>query len=253
MNIVSAIKRLFAQTFMVLLLLLILLAGNAAAQDSDNDGFTDPQEIAGITLLNGQILPRCPDNALATDACVDPAGADLFVILVAVGGARVPANPLSFMVNLTPSLGVHQIADNPDRLIVAGVAQKAIRLTLDPDLNDAIWGISLRQGTPLTAGDGTVFTARIRRTLDNKYTAATGSPAPQDVVDNCIRHTIAHEAGHNKSISPQSDSRFGGNHYATSDKVVMSQSATITSKGTRVTVVCPSNYASPDVIGFRLK
>jgi hypothetical protein len=54
-------------------------------------------------------------------------------------------------------------------------------------------------------------------------------------------------------IASQYNSRFGGNHYSTSDKVVMSQSATITVKGSRVTVICPNTYASPDVTGFRLR
>lgn len=254
-------RPLYLKMTAALLLLLALLVVNAQAQDADNDGLTDAQETAGIQLIPGVTLPDgnsflglCGLNALATDPCVDPAGPDVFVILVrAAVGSRIPTNPLGFMVNLTPSLGVHEISNNIDRCILADCIQKAIRITEDLNLNDTIWGRSLFQGTPNTAGEATVFTERIKRTLDEKYLSATGSAAPQAVVDDCIRHTIAHEGGHNKAISPQSNSRFGGNHYATSDKVVMSQSATITVKGSRVTVVCPSAYASPDTTGFRLK
>jgi hypothetical protein len=157
------------------------------------------------------------------------------------------------MVNLLQALGVHEISNNTDRLITAVSTQKAIRITEDLNTNDTIWGRSLFQGTPNTAGEATVFTQRIKNALDQKYQSAGLGLAPQAVVDNCIRHVIAHEGGHNEAISPQVNSRFGGNHYSTSDKVVMSQSATITVKGSKVTVVCPSAYASPDVTGFRLK
>lgn len=249
------------RTTAVFLLSLTLLVVNAQAQDADNDGFTDAQETAGIQLIPGITLPggiaflgRCPANALPTDPCVEPNGPDLFVILLrAAAGSLIPANPLAFMVNLSPALGVHEISNNPDRLISSASTQKAIRITEDLNLNDTIWGRSLFQGTPNTAGEATVFTARIKRSLDQKYQSVGQAGAPQTVVDNCIRHTIAHEGGHNQAISPQANSRFGGNHYSTSDKVVMSQSATITVKGSNVTVVCPGNYASPDVTGFRLK
>lgn len=260
--IVSLHRNLCLRTIAALLLSLALLVVNAQAQDADNDGLTDAQETAGILLIPGVValpdgtnfLERCPATALATDSCVDPAGPDVFVILVrAPTGSRIPSNPLAFMANLTPSLGVHEISNNTDRCIIADCVQKAIRITEDLNTNDTIWGRSLFQGTPNTAGEATVFTERIKRALDQKYLSATGSPAPQTVVDNCIRHVTAHEGGHNKAISPQSNTRFGGNHYSTSDKVVMSQSATITVKGSSVTVVCPSIYASPDITGFRLK
>jgi hypothetical protein len=241
-----------------------LFVFNAQAQDADNDGFTDLQERAGIQLIQGVTLPDgtsflglCGPNALATDPCVDPAGPDVFVILArATAGSLIPTNPLGFMVNLLSSFGVHEIGNspnNPDRFITSVSQQKAIRITEDLNTNDTIWGRSLFQGTPNTAGEATVFAQRIKNALDQKYLSATGTPAPQAVVDDCIRHTIAHEAGHNELIASQYNSRFGGNHYSTSDKVVMSQSATITVKGSRVTVICPNTYASPDVTGFRLR
>jgi len=249
------------RTTAVLLLSLALFVVNAQAQDADNDGLTDAQETAGIQLIPGVTLPGginflglCPTGALATDPCVDPAGPDLFIILVrAAAGSRIPTNPLGFMVNLSQALGVHEISNNIDRCIISGCVQKAIRITEDLNTNDTIWGRSLFQGTPNTAGEATVFTQRIKNALDQKYQSAGLGLAPQAVVDNCIRHVIAHEGGHNEAISPQANTRFGGNHYSTTDKVVMSQSATITVKGSTVTVVCPSTYASPDVTGFRLK
>ena len=260
----TTFKRLSLHMTAITVLLLALFVVNAQAQDADNDGFTDLQERAGIQLFPGVTLPDgtsflglCGPNALATDPCVDPAGPDLFVILArAAAGSLIPTNPLVFMVNLIPSLGVHEISNspnNPDRFVSSLSQQKAIRITEDLSTNDTIWGRSLFQGTPNTAGEATVFTQRIKNALDQKYLSATGSPAPQAVVDDCIRHTTAHEAGHNELIASQYNSRFGGNHYSTSDKVVMSQSATITVKGSRVTVICPNTYASPDVTGFRLK
>ena len=243
------------------LLLSVALLGKARAQDADNDGFTDAQETTGIQLIPGVTLPggisflgRCGANALATDPCVDPNGPDVFVILVRAAGSRIPANPLAFMVNLSPALGIHEISNSTDRLISSVSAQKAIRITEDRNTNDTIWGRSLFQGTPNTLGGGeaTVFTERIKLALDQKYQSVGQAAAPQTVVDNCVRHTIAHESGHNEAISPTANSRFGGNHYATSDKVVMSQSATITVKGSTVTVICPNTYASPDITSFKL-
>jgi hypothetical protein len=187
----TTFERLGSHMTAATVLLLALFVVNAQAQDRDNDGLTDAQETAGIQLIQGVTLPDgtsllglCGPNALATDPCVDPGGPDLFVILV-----RAAAG------SLIPSLGVHEISNspnNPNRLVTSVSQQKAIRITEDRNTNDTIWGRSLFQGTPNTAGEATVFTQRIKKALDDKYMSATGSLAPQNVVDNCIRHTIAH-------------------------------------------------------------
>src|SRR5262245_56803788 len=192
-KIVSTQRSLCLQTTAALLLLLALLVVNAQAQDADNDGLTNAQETVGIQLIQGVRLPDgtsflglCGPSALATDPCVDPAGPDLFVILVrAAAGSLIPTNPLAVMVNLTPALGVHEISNNPERLITAVSQQKAVRITEDLNTNDTIWGRSLFQGTPNTAVEATVFTQRIKNALDQKYLTARGTTAPQDVVDNC--------------------------------------------------------------------
>jgi hypothetical protein len=255
---------LYVRLIGVVMLSLVFLIANAQAQvagDSDNDGFTDAQENPpGITLFNGgTIFPPCLATALATDPCVHPLSPDLFIILApAATGSLLPSGPLNIIPSLLPGFGVHQITSaqaSQDRLVTSVSPQKAVRITESLDTNDVIWGRSLFQGNPNSAGEATVFTQRIKNAIISAYQQAgvVNAAAQQADIDKCIRHTIAHEAGHNTLIASQYNSRYGGYHYSASTQVVMSQNATITSKGGKVTVVCPQVYASPDAAGFRLK
>jgi hypothetical protein len=254
----TQLANLFVQLMGMAALALLLVISNAWAQDVDNDGFTDTQEKTGIVLLDGTIFPMCQANALVTDPCVHPLTPDVFIILIPVTPGLIPANPLGIIPNLTPTFGVHQITAGQatqDRIVTSVSPQKAIRITESLDTNDTIWGRSLFQGTPNTAGDATVFTQRIKNAIVTAYQQAGVINAVQQQADtdNCVRHTIAHESGHNMLITSVYNSKYGGYHYSTSSQVVMSQTATIVTKGGKVTITCPQVYASPDSTSFKLK
>jgi len=179
---------------------------------------------------------------------------DLFVILVPATPSLIPSNPLSIIPNLKAGLGVHQISSgqaSTDRLVTSASPQHAISITENLNTNDTIWGASLFQGTPNNAGVATVFTQRIANKITATYQGA-GLSVPAGVIEGCIKHTTAHEAGHNMAIASQYNAKLGGNHYSTSSQVVMSQTATITVKGSNVTVICPQTYATPDPTDFKL-
>jgi hypothetical protein len=250
------------------MLSLALLAGNAKAQvvDSDNDGFSDSIETTGFILSLGlnnangtNSVSLCGAGALATDPCVHPAGPDLFVILVPATPSLIPSNPLLIVPTLlSGGLGAHQLTQasaTTSRIVTTLSGQNAVRVSESLDTNDVIWGRSLFQGNPNTAGEATVFTQRIKNAIITAYQQAgvINAAAQQADIDKCIRHTVAHESGHNTLIASQYNSRYGGYHYAASSQVVMSQNATITTKPGKVNVICPQVYASPDAAGFRLK
>ena len=233
---------------------------NAQAQvDSDNDGFSDLQENAGITLFNGTSFLPCPAGALVTDPCVHPLTPDLFVILTPATPSLLPLSPLSVLINLTQNFGLHQISSGQtasDRTIAPAIGpQKAVSVTESIDTNGLDWGRSPFQGTPNSAGVATVFTQRIKNAVANSYQQAgvVNSTRQQTDTNNCIMQVIAHETGHNTAITSAYNSRYGGYHYSTSSQVVMSQTATITTKPGKVTIICPNIYASPDASAFRLK
>ena len=227
-----------------------LASAQTQDQDTDRDGFTDAEETAGIVLSDGTIFSGCVSGADRT-TCLDPLTSDFFVTLVPASRSLIPSDATQFIRNLIGE-GVHEItADQagPNRQVTA--SQKAIRITESLDTNDTLWGISLFQGTPNTAGEAIVFTQRISDKINQVYTDA-GSFPPPGVIEKCIRHTYAHEGGHNMNIRFETD-RSGENHYSTRDQVVMSTSVTIKVKGSNVSVNCPDQYADPDFVDFRLQ
>jgi hypothetical protein len=259
-------RNLCGQLTGAVMLSVTLLAVNAQAQDVDNDGFPDSIEQSGFNLslgltnIDGTIgVSQCLAGALATDPCVHPSGPDLFVILVPATPSLIPSNPLLIVPTLlTGLLGAHQLTQasaTTGRIVTTLSAQNAVRITESLDTNDVIWGRSLFQGNPNSAGEATVFTQRIKTAIINAYQQAgvVDTTRQQADIDKCVRHTTAHESGHNTLIASQYNSKYGGYHYSASTQVVMSQNATITTKPGKVSVICPQVYASPDATGFRLK
>ena len=256
----TMLEPLYVKLMAVVVLSLMFVVANAQAQvDSDNDGFTDLQESAGITLADGTIFPSCPAGALVTDPCVHQLSPDLFVILTPASPTLMPANPLAILLNLTANLGVHRINSGQaatDRTVSPAISpQKAVSVTESLDTNATDWGRSPFQGTPNSAGLATVFTQRIKNAIASAYQQAgvVNLTQQQADTDNCVRQVTAHEIGHGTAIASVNNSRYGGNHYSTSSQVVMSQTATITTKPGKVTIICPNTYASPDATSFKLK
>lgn len=259
--------------FGCLVLLLAVLVVNSQAQDTDNDGFA---ETAGITTLGTSPInvPLCPAESTNDGAfCMRALGPDIFVILAPAAGGRLGAlsDPLQVIRNLdrpapAATTGVHQLTPaqvSSARQIspTATSAQKAIRVTENLGKKTdgtkgtnpyGLWGSSTKQGTPNTFGGGEakVFTAQIAADITAHHAPAA---VPAGKIEDCIRHTIAHEVGHNLVIAAQADPALTGSHYSTTQGVVMSQAPVFIKSGGVVDVICPTLFAAPDHTGFRLK
>jgi hypothetical protein len=212
-----------------------------SAVDTDGDGFTDAEETAGITLVDGNSDPTItvPPCAFTPgedrNSCLDPSTQDLFVILVPdTNGSLLPADPLLFVhrpkVSGGLGLATHIIsADQAPSTRYVTPNQKAVRVTenLNEDPGEVILGIA-NQGTPMGLDRATVYTKRIFNHVNDVY----GDPAavPSGFIDDFIRHTIAHEVGHMTNLAIEYNRRFGGYHYKTGSEVMMEQSVSYTTK-----------------------
>jgi len=265
---------------LVALLSFVVFVGNTRAQvsnviDNDSDGLDDIAEGAGLTLRDGTLLPVCAAGAGNHDPCVHPASPDLFVAVARASGGLMPSLPLEFLGNLNRSsnqiTGIHELTPaqiDPVTRQFSSSAQKAIRVTeslatvtTSSTNTDAIWGKTPLLGTPNLAGEATVFTQQIANDVQAKYNAAraAGNTSITDAqiqakIAECIKHTVAHEAGHNLGpLAAQYNSKLGGNHYSTTQQLTMSQGPILSQKGTNVNVVCPATFTSTDATTFKIK
>lgn len=185
------------------------------APDSDNDGISNAQELSGITLAGGAIIPG-KNSGLPRDQRLDPDTKDLFVILDQATSSKFPANPLEFALRPQSQGGLgfitfHVIPSaqtQGDRFLNSLTAQKAVRVTESLDISNPTVLGSSTTGTP-DQDKGTVFTQRIENHVKTVYAAA-----PQDLIDKYIKHTIVHELGHMVGpLAPAYNANYGGNHY----------------------------------------
>lgn len=201
------------------------------ASDSDNDGLSDAQEQAGITLGDGTPYPPCTQGMDRT-LCVDPATKDLFLILVPASGSLLPSNPLEFVTKSQSQGGlgiaVHLISQNQvltgsDRNVTP--SQKVVRVTEIVDTSASnVLGESDGCGTPNGMDNARIYTKRIIDFVNSKYTGA-----PQSLIDTYIKQVIAHEIGHTVGpLKSPYDANCGGYHYCTiqppGTNVIMEQS-----------------------------
>jgi hypothetical protein len=223
--------------------------------DTDNDGFTDAQECAGIPLNQGSArsttFPSCftnnVRNSLARSACLHPDEPDLFVALVPTATTLIPADPFEYVRRLRTQQGleiaVHQltatqvkVSTDPalDRLLTSGSPQKAVRVTESAEglASGAVLG-NATNGTPNTTGKVVVWPVRILEHINQVRTAAGVVALPatdQLVVIPYIKQVIAHEMGHVlgplANVSTKTASNYGGKHYSPDDHVIMSQYVT---------------------------
>ncbi len=203
------LKRLFGLTVICLALLFFRVPAQSAtncvtasgALDSDCDGISDVEEaspVAGVTT--------------------SPALADLFVVLGPVSsGSLLPGSPLNILMTSAASIGlnVHQIANNqilPNTARNVTASQKAVRVVESLYVGSYL-GVS-PQGTPDTTPDtgaSVVYTQTITNTVTGLCTPPKGkalicndadgiTSGQQAVIDKYIRHTIAHETGHQLNL-----------------------------------------------------
>lgn len=231
----------------------------ATSADADSDGYTDIEECAGLTLLDGTVVPNCGAGT-GPVGCLNPDAKDLFVIIVpATPSSLLPSNPLAYLSALGITTHTITVAQaGTDRSITS--SQKAVKVTESLDTSETILGIA-NYGTPNGLDLATIFTARIKNFVTSKCTAAgittckeyyTGLTVMDDIINHYMKNTIAHEIGHITSLTSTYNSRFGGYHYKTGSGVVMEQSCEYTSKVSTVTFYIPSVYASSDPAAAKL-
>ena len=235
------------------LLLLVALAfaivpSQATAQDSDSDldGFTDQQEMDGITLMDGTVIPT------------DPTTPDLFVILRPATPSNFPTNPLAFVSRpqAEGGLGIttHEITPlqaGADRTVSSASPQKAVRITENLHPEGIILGYA-NQGTPNDLDAAIIYTEHIKSHVNSVY-GEVGTSPPVGLIDTYIKHTIAHEIGHMTSLAVDYNSRFGGYHYKSGSEVIMEQAVKYTEKKGIVTFYMSTEYAEPSQDGLLLK
>jgi hypothetical protein len=216
--------------------------------DFDNDGVTDEEECLGLSTAEGAALdfPSCVDTGLERADCLDPATQDLFAILVQAEASNFPDNPLEFVSKPLADGGLglttHEVSLD-DRNITP--SQKAVRITesLISDCGNVLGFANLG----LTFDEATIYTDRILCFVSEVYSDA-GATAPADIEDSVInpiiRWVIAHEVGHVLQLSPEYNSRFGGNHFRSGSRVIMEQIFKYSTKKNTVTFSIADEFSS---------
>jgi hypothetical protein len=243
--------------------------------DDDNDGFTNGEECNGLDNAGSGSFSfpgyLSPNRGDVRTGYLDPAGKDLFLILVRAtptSNSLIPADsPTTIYSNGLP-VTVHEITPSDadaNRFVTS--TQKAAQITedLNADSDATILGSS-QQGTPNNFDGARVFTQRIKNFVLGRcvtgYTCKANPDASgvasvtgiENVTNLYIRNVISHEMGHVSSLTPIKDRRFEW-HYAPATGTVMEQSAKYTSnKSSKVVMFYLSTqYTSPDVAGVTLK
>lgn len=226
------------------------------APDRDNDGISDDQELNGITLAGGMVIPGKSSGLPRADR-LDPDTPDLFVILEQATPSKFPTNPLEFALKPQSQGGLGFIAfhvipgtqTQGDRFLNSLSAQKAVRITESLDVSDPIVLGSSTCGTP-DQDKGTVYTQRIENHVKSVYQAAGATPPP-GLIDTYTKHTITHELGHMVGpLAPVSNPDFGGNHYQSlPNDLLMNQF--VYYEGT--TFYIGTSFTSADQGGVKLK
>lgn len=235
-----AIGRKWGLMTLLLALSFCLMAGSVMAQvdcnnpgdtDSDGDGLTDVQECNGI-VLTGDIQ--------VTN--LDPDRRDLFVILKkATTGSILATIEFDPFATLRDLVNVHEISESQLDVngTVNGTQHAAILLEKPAEGAGGGYFGEMPWGTPNQGNVGQVYTGDIH----NFVYGLGGSDADFAAY---VQYVIAHEHGHGLKLTPTLISRYDGYHYATRKKVVMSESATVsTKKGVSFTIPATWHADSP--------
>lgn len=239
-------------------LIFSLVAGQASAQitcsnastgDYDEDGFTDLQECAGITLLDGTLFPGASDTTKARADRLDPNSKDLFVAYLRLSSGHLGALPdpfkdqtfhgIEFKGLSGLGITVHQLVGvqiRIDRIVSLASAQKAIQVVESLDTNGKDLGLC-QWGTPLGLDGCTVFTQRAKTFINTTCDSAKDTTTDRNQVFLAYAtFLILHETGHSVGgLAAEYNDRFGGYHYKAGAAVVMEQAASYSTKGGKCT------------------
>jgi len=248
-----------------------VFAGAATVADADNDGFSDTEEAAGITLTGGTLVPGCgasvPAPGQTRNACLDPKTKDLFVIFTPLAtNSSMPAfnDAMEYVWRSKASGGLeiatHSITAAQVKTAPRNVTatQKAVKVGEASDATSTTVLGTSTYGTPNGTNNVIVYTKRIQAFIDGvcpagvTCTDSTGLLDKAAVVAKYIRHTIAHEIGHDVSLTGTSNASYGGYHYATGTNTVMEQSVyKTTTSGVKFYV--SDTFTSVDQGGYKMK
>jgi hypothetical protein len=233
----------------------VLAGGADSGADFDNDGFTDFQECAGITLADGSPVPSCVTSPAPPRAtCLHPNSKDLFIVYAPAPGTLLPVGFNAFShasvydVTFTglDALGVtvHQITPaqaGADRTVTSASPQKAIRVAESLDTNGTILG-NCQWGTPGGLDGCVVYTRRIRNFITSTcgtnpiLTPGGRSSNVDEVFLAYVIHTFLHETGHTTGgMTATYNSSYGGYHYRCGAGTLMEQCVTYSTKGNKCT------------------
>lgn len=225
-------------------IVLIMLLVQVPAQGVMN--CTDDSDCDGITTAQETSIPQCLlGSGQVTQTLCDPNTKDLFVIFLPCGdpknticttGTKLPdTTPLSTLITDASrdlAIKVHQINptqtyNNSDRNVTD--TQEAMRIFENTDTTGTALGETPVGGNPNTASDASVYTRNIINFVDSKCVcgptqntctngnlcvAADGTTGEANVIAKYIKHTIAHEAGHEMALKATCSTDIGC-HYPT--------------------------------------
>jgi hypothetical protein len=252
--------------------------GGSAVFDCDQDGYNDREECGGITAAGGAAFdyPSCRVSPTSAPNCLDPKVPDVFVRLekdtAAVGGSAfdqlgiAPGSEFLYVTQPVSQGGLplqlHQLSPATPLLsspqpngvtsVQAAIIVREVRenLAFPCPIVDALG----RVNSPGSANEGNnfnvaiVYSTRILRYVDCVYLSVgntSTSRTPAQIAQ--LRHTAAHELTHLMEAAPESNVRFGGQHYKSGSGCVLDQSTQATTKGSSVTFFIPTKYCGPDV------
>lgn len=241
-------------------------------EDADGDGFLNGEECTGFTKdLNAGVYTtisgwQCTQNCTAEK--LNPAKRDLFVVLVRAAIGNIPTQDPYEYIKADPPGGlgtnVHEVPDadvRADRLVIYRSPtsfQKAVKVTESLSASPVLGKCDEAWATPNGLDNCFVFTKAIKDHVDAKCASLSDKNKCKDSVtgytplttpsiyDLYIKHTLAHECGHDMKLRGIYVSSTGGYHYASTDKVVVSQSVFYKASKSAVTWYIGKIYYSPN-------
>ncbi len=145
-----------------------------------------------------------------------------------------------------------------------GITTEGVKITEDLDMTytGCPWLCQLWD-TEWSGLSATVYTARIIGHVNSVCSPAVSDGDCKDadgvtigraaVINKYIKHTIAHEVGHNMVLTDTYNKRFGGYHYKTGSATVLDQSVYYTNKNDKVTWYIGSAFTPADQAVLQLQ
>jgi hypothetical protein len=247
--------------------------------DYDGDGFTNLEECNGLIAgQNGATISWPGYIGSSTSTRLDPTKRDLFVVLVRTSPSNIPTyDPYEFIraappvglgteVREIPAADVQTVLNNDRKVIqrTNGTFQKAVKITESLSASAVLGRCDEEWATPNGLDNCFVFTKAIKDHVyatcaalssmsycKDSVTGATpltnqSTNPPFSIYDLYIKHTIAHECGHDMKLRGIYVSSTGGYHYASTDKVVVSQSVFYKASKSAVAWYIGKLYYSPN-------